>query len=359
MTCPNDSEPELHQDLAVAQHGIRCGVSLQELNTFGFSARAEYFAIAQSDQHLIDILNLARRRNWSVFVLGGGSNLLLTRNISGLVLCLGDKQISYNTQPDGRVHVTAGAGTNWHELVMDTLDRGYGGLENLSLIPGTVGAAPVQNIGAYGVELVDRLVSLRAWHVTRREFITLQRDECDFAYRDSRLKREPGDWIVVSVTLAIGGDTPLITHYASLAERLSNMSNRTTTSMDARTVSDAVIALRQERLPDPAKIGNAGSFFHNPIVSAAHFSSLAAEHHGIVSYPMPDGRVKLAAGWLIDRLGYRGVRRGAVGVHQDQALVLVHTGGGTGSDMLGLVEEIRAAVHAAYEVELTVEPLVV
>ena len=353
------TEPDPTLELALERLNVQRDVALATRNTFGFEAHAEYLATATDDDSLVALLALAEERHWPVFILGGGSNLVLTRNIPGLTVCLGDTGIRYeepSDAPGNRVHVTAGAGCGWHELVMDTLAHGHTGLENLSLIPGTVGAAPVQNIGAYGVELVDRFVSLRAWHRPSRRFMTLGADECAFAYRDSLLKRERGDWIVVSLTLAVGGDTPLVTDYASLAEQLAGLEGGTVT---ARAVSDAVIAVRQSRLPDPAVIGNAGSFFHNPIVPAETFAAIAREHHGIVSYAMPDGRVKLAAGWLIDRLGYRGTRRGAVGVHQEQALVLVNHGGGSGEELLVLVREIQEAVENAYGVSLTVEPLIV
>jgi UDP-N-acetylmuramate dehydrogenase len=344
-------------DDSIKRLGIRHDVSLKKLNTFGFDARAEYFATAQNDQHLVELLEYSRAKEWPVFVLGGGSNLVLTRDISGLVLCLGSQEINYARQPDGSIHVTAGAGVNWHALVMDTLDRGHTGLENLSLIPGTVGAAPVQNIGAYGVELVDRIVSLRAWHQPTRQFRTLNRVDCKFAYRDSLFKRERGDWIVVSVKFTIGGATTLVTTYASLAERLlhQNVSEVPT----SRAVSQAVIAIRQERLPNPETLGNAGSFFHNPIVTSAQFSRLVKANDGLVGNTMRDGRVKIAAGWLIDRLGYRGYRRGDVGVHEQQALVLVNHGKGTSEQLLTLVAEIQGAVREAYAIKLTVEPLVV
>ncbi len=354
MDSVTESDPTLESDLE--RLNVQRDVPLATRNTFGFEARAEFLATATDDASLIALLEFAEDRQWPVFILGGGSNLVLTRDIPGLTLCLGDTRIQYADAPGKRVHVTAGAGCGWHALVVDTLAHGHAGLENLSLIPGTVGAAPVQNIGAYGVELVDRFVSLRAWHRPSRQFMTLGPDDCAFAYRDSRLKRERGDWIVVSLTLAVGGDTPLVTDYASLAAQLAKHQDGAIT---ARTVSDAVIAVRQSRLPDPAVIGNAGSFFHNPIVKAETFAEIAREHNGIVSYAMPDGRIKLAAGWMIDRLGYRGTRRGAVGVHQEQALVLVNHGGGSGEELLVLVREIQGAVKDAYGVSLTVEPLIV
>ena len=336
--------------------GVQRSVPMVNFNTFGFKACAEYFATADDEEHLVAILDLAADQNLPVFLLGGGSNIVITRDIPGITVRLGNRDIRYTPAPDGQVQVTADAGVNWHDLVMDTLEHGHQGLENLSLIPGTVGAAPVQNIGAYGVELVDRFCSLRAWHRPSRRFLTLGREDCAFTYRNSRLKREQGDWIVMSLTLFVGGDTPLVLEYPSLAEHLASGTIDTAT---ARSVSEAVVAVRSARLPDPAVIGNAGSFFHNPIVSGSDHARIASLHSGLVSYPLPDGRFKLAAGWLIDSLGFKGVRRGAIGVHERQALVLVNHGGGTGVELLGLVEEIRLAVREAYGVELTVEPLIV
>lgn len=309
---------------------------------------------------------------------------MLTQDLDALVIRLTNTDLSLDDSPTGsRVHVTAGAGMNWHALVLATLDQGLAGLENLSLIPGSVGAAPVQNIGAYGVELADRLVSVRAWHRPSRAFVDVPVTECGFGYRDSRFKREAGDWIIVSVTLALAPDLPLNLTYRALKDDLRAAVDRTTASgpfaresagavagtaetagpkgavLDARRVSEAVVRIRQSKLPDPVLIGNAGSFFHNPIVSAERADRLKRAWPGLVAYDLEDGRCKLAAGWLIDRLGFRGIRRGPVGVHADQALVLVHLGGGTGAQLMALVDEIRSAVRRSFDVELTIEPLVV
>lgn len=340
----------------LARLNIQRAVPLEKRNTFGFPVNAEYFVTVSDDAELVSCLDFAETQGLPVFVLGGGSNLVLTKDIPGLVITLGHQSIHYTKEPStGNTRVTAGAGVVWHELVMHTLDAGYNGLENLSLIPGTVGAAPIQNIGAYGVELVDRFHSLRAWHRPSREFKVLAAKDCAFSYRHSRFKREAQDWIVTSVSLNVGVDTPLVTDYGSLQHRLAETPP---SELTARCVSDAVVALRQERLPDPSVLGNAGSFFHNPIIPAEQFTAIAREHPGVVSYAQEDGRVKLAAGWLIDKLGYRGQRRGAVGVHVDQALVLVHHGGGSGKELMQLVAEIQSEVLTAYGIRLQVEPLV-
>ena len=348
---PGDAPPILHDH------------PLDELNAFGFRQRAERYAEAPDERALETLLGLAEANGWPVFVLGGGTNVVLSRDVPGLTLRLTDDRVIIERDaPElgpGEVRVRAGAGAGWHALVEATLAAGADGLENLALIPGTVGAAPVQNIGAYGVELADRLERVRAWHRPSARFVELPVDACGFGYRDSRFKRERGDWIIVRADFALGPHRPRATGYASLAEALRRAGAAGDAPPSAREVADAVIAVRRSKLPDPAVIGNAGSFFHNPVVPASEAERIRRSHPGLVSWPDARGAEKLAAGWLIDRLGYRGVRRGAVGVHRDQALVLVNEGGGTGAELLALVEEILGAVRAAYGVELTVEPVVV
>lgn len=348
----------MESDTQIKSHApnIQRKVSLRERNTFGFDVCADHHVAVSNDRQLVTALDFAERHDIPVLVLGGGSNVVLTRDVRGLVVQLCAQKITYDVQSDGRTHVKADAGVNWHRLVLDTLERGYAGLENLSLIPGTVGAAPIQNIGAYGVELVDRFVELRAWHRPTRSFRTLALEDCQFSYRDSRLKRELDDWIVVSVTLEVGRSTPLVTDYSTLASQLECANPA---ELTARAVSDAVIAIRQQRLPDPAVVGNAGSFFQNPVVSKAQFMRMSLDHPGIINYPMADGRVKLAAGWMIDKLGFKGLRRGAVGVHHAQALVMVNHGDDRAAGLLRLVADIQASVLETYGIQLTIEPRIV
>lgn len=354
---------DLDQELESA--GVQCNVSLQEFNTLGFSVSAEYFATAKDDQHLKEILDLANERGWNVFVLGSGSNLVLTKDIAGLVLRVGSQQIDWAVQADSSVHVTVGSGVNWHSLVLDTLDRGYAGLENLSLIPGTVGAAPVQNIGAYGVELSERLVRVEAWHRPTGRIEALTAPACRFGYRDSRFKQELDEWIILRSCFRLHPEMPVVTSYGALETELAQDarthtegSNNHSSVALARRISDAVIRIRSRKLPDPAVFANAGSFFHNPVVSHEVADKLLHRHPCMVYHTLPDGQVKLAAGWLIDNLGYKGRRFGPVGVHDAQALVLVHHGNGDGQALLALAEEIAAAVRASYGVELTIEPRV-
>ena len=337
---------------------VRVDHPLAEFNTFGFRQRAERYAEARDETELVELLELAERARWPVFVLGGGSNLVLTRDVPGLTLRLVADRVEFEREAAGlapdAVRVRAGAGVGWHDLVEATLAAGADGLENLALIPGTVGASPVQNIGAYGVELADRIETVRAWHRPTGRFVELAAHECGFGYRDSRFKRERGDWIIVRADFVLGPHRPRVTDYASLAGVLPGGDR----APSAREVADAVIRVRRSKLPDPTVIGNAGSFFHNPVVDAAAAERLRASHPELVSWALPDGREKLSAGWLIDRLGYRGARRGAVGVHADQALVLVNHGGGTGGQLMALVDEIADAVRVAYGVGLTAEPVV-
>jgi len=352
-------------DSELKRLGIQRDVSLQGLNSLGFAARAEFFATAVSDLHLADVLRYAHSLGWPVFVLGGGSNLVLTGDMAGLVLRIGCQKISYSPQADGGAIVTAGAGVSWHTLVTHTLDQGLAGLENLSLIPGTAGAAPVQNIGAYGVELAERLVSVDAWHRTSGRVETLLAQECRFAYRDSRFKQELDEWIILRVCLRLHVDMPTVTSYGALDAELAQADlpqdesvNRHSSIHKARQISDAVIRIRSRKLPDPAVIGNVGSFFHNPIVSKSIAEPLRARYPDIVCHQQADGQFKLAAGWLIDSLGFKGASRGAVGVHDAQALVLVNKGNGDGNALLKLAREISDSVHSTYGVELTIEPRV-
>ena len=326
--------------------------SLVDLNSFGFDQGAERYIEVRSDHELEAAVAQARERHWPVFVLGGGTNLVLVGDMAGLVIRVMHDHIDYDAE---QRTVTAGAGVGWHALVLDTLAHGLPGLENLSLIPGSTGAAPVQNIGAYGVELADRFVSCRALHVPTGNWQHFTRDACDFGYRHSIFKGNPGVWGITEVTLEVGAHLPLVTHYASLRQRLANLDADSPTAED---ISRCVIAIRQEKLPDPRQIGNAGSFFQNPVTSRSHFTTLQSEHPGIIGHEQPDGSMKLAAGWLIDSLGYRGHRRGGVGVHDRQALVLVHHGGETGTELLALAGEIRQAVRARYGITLDVEPII-
>lgn len=327
------------------RHPLRAG------NTLGFDVRAERFVEVASEDALHEAVEHAAKHRWPLFMLGGGSNIVLTGDIPGLVV----RQVDATVSRDGD-RLTAAAGVRWDELVRQSLDRGLNGLENLSLIPGDTGAAPIQNIGAYGVELADRLVAVRAFHVPSGEWHDLDRADCRFGYRDSRFKQERGEHVITSITLALGRQCPLTTDYASLARELECQGIEHPTAHD---VAAAVVRIRQSKLPDPAVIGNAGSFFKNPSVTADHYDTLRQVTPGLIGHPDGQGHVKLAAGQLIEVCGFKGTRRGPVGVHGDQALVLVHHGEGQGKDLLALASEIADAVLERFGVELVIEPTVV
>ena len=333
--------------------------SLTKLNTLGFSQQAERFIEIDNDDMLSEVVEHANKKKWPIFILGGGSNIVLTNDIPGLVIRLSSNVLHYENRGEENswlFRLVASAGMNWHRLVRDTVSRGLSGLENLSLIPGNTGAAPIQNIGAYGVELSDRFESLRALHLPTNEWHTFNLSACEFGYRDSYFKRHSAEYCISSVNLLIGNDKPFETSYASLQSALDRLDVE---DLTPTIISDTVCKIRQGKLPNPEQICNAGSFFHNPIVSEAQYNGLKQRFPNLIAYPQEDGTTKLAAGWLIDSLGLRGNRQGAVGVYEKQALVLVHHGGGTGEQLLAYAETIRSSVKKKYGVELTLEPQMV
>ncbi|KON82369.2 UDP-N-acetylmuramate dehydrogenase [Azoarcus sp. PA01] len=330
---------------------------LQALNTFGLPARADRLAIIE---HPAQLAPLLARPDWTEaprLVLGGGSNLVLSGDFHGLVLkvAIGGRRLVGDD--DDAWYVEAGAGENWHDFVRWTLAQGWPGLENLSLIPGTVGAAPIQNIGAYGLELAERFASLAAVSLETGASFRLDAADCRFAYRDSIFKHElAGRALVTSVTFRLPKRWLPVTRYADVAEELVARGSVAPRPLD---VSDAVIAIRRRKLPDPAALGNVGSFFKNPVVDAATLERLVAGDPGLPHYLQPDGGAKLAAGWLIDRCGWKGRALGPVGVYERQALVLVNRGGATGADVRRLAQAIRDDVSRRFGVELEPEPVFV
>lgn len=332
--------------------GLRRDVDLSRLNSFGFAARAEWFLRAESLETLQQAVALARQEGWPLLILGGGSNLVLRESVPGLVVQVALK--GHQVALDGeRVLVSVAAGERWHETVCWTLQQGYYGLENLALIPGTVGAAPMQNIGAYGVELEERFHALRALDTETGSVRTFDREACCFGYRDSLFKSAtPGRYVILEVTLALSTRPEPVLRYRALADALAARGQEDAGPAD---IFAAVCDIRRSKLPDPAEIGNAGSFFKNPVVPAAQFAALKNLFPELVAFPAGDD-VKLAAGWLIDQCGWKGRRQGPVGVYDKQALVLVNTGGGTASDLLRLADDVRASVRARFGVELEMEP---
>ena len=343
--------------MSTSELNIQHDVDLSGYTTFGFSQRAEHYVEIKSDDELVSVISYAGEMDWPVLVLGGGSNVVLTQDYKGLVIRLVAQHIRYDpVEQTNDVHVSASAGVNWHTLVRDSTTRNLAGLENLSLIPGSVGAAPVQNIGAYGVELQDRFVSLKALHLPTCQWQEFNTEDCKFTYRDSLFKQCEGEYIITQVTLALGNSNPLNTSYSALNEYL--LKNHSKSVLTPQLISDSVCDIRRDKLPDPDLVPNAGSFFHNPVVTRQQFQLLQEQHADIVGYRQSDDSYKLAAGWLIDKLGYKGYRQNGVGVHDKQALVLVRYGQSTGNDLLELADAIQQHVVREFDVRLCIEPRV-
>lgn len=328
---------------------------LQALNTFGIDAKAHAYLQVTSPEILRAVREEAGLARLPRLVLGGGSNLLLTRDFPGLVLHMCTKGIEIVGEDEGNVYVKAAAGENWHRFVQWTLQQGFGGLENLSLIPGNVGAAPIQNIGAYGVEVKDRFHALTAFDFNTGKIFVLDKDACRFGYRDSVFKHERRDCsVILDVTFALPKSWQPNVQYADVVQELNARGVQQPTAQD---IADAVIAIRTRKLPDPAKIGNAGSFFKNPIVSQEQRDALLERYPQLVSYPQADGSFKLAAGWLIDQGGWKGKAIGAAGVYDKQALVLINRGGATGEEIASLARAIQDDVLSKFGVMLEPEPV--
>lgn len=325
--------------------------SLKTYNTFGIDAHAAALLTIESSEQLQELLK--KRPAEDFFILGGGSNVLFRQNLSQTVLLnrIQGKQVV--EEDANEVTIAVGGGENWHELVLWTLENNWGGLENLSLIPGTVGAAPIQNIGAYGVELKDVFVGLEAIELSTGEEQVFSAEDCAFGYRDSYFKRAgKGKYFITQVYLTLNKQPKVNISYGAIqdvlqAEGIQNPS--------IQEVSRAVIHIRSSKLPDPAKIGNGGSFFKNPELEASAFAQLQANYPQIPHYAAPAGKVKVPAGWLIEQCGWKGQRRGNAGCYEKQALVLVNLGGASGAEIWALAEEIMASVKAKFGVELEVE----
>ena len=327
-------------------------VSLQPYNTFGISATARYFVDIQTEDELVDLCKGGLLKGKKILVLGGGSNILFTQDFDGIVIKNSIQE--FNSRNVGKdIYVTAGAGMIWHELVLKTLENGIYGLENLSLIPGTVGAAPVQNIGAYGVELKDLFFELKAVEIKSGLVKGFTNKDCGFDYRNSVFKGPlKGQFIITSVTLKLNTPATVNTAYGAINTTLEEWGIRNPTPKD---VSEAVIHIRQSKLPDPAKIGNAGSFFKNPVITKEKYIELKAEFDEIPGYPQPNDTIKIPAAWLIDQNGWKGKRLGNIGVNPNQPLVLVNYGGGKGNELKELAFSILDSVKERFGIELEQE----
>ncbi|KAF1051850.1 MAG: UDP-N-acetylenolpyruvoylglucosamine reductase [Burkholderia gladioli] len=343
-----DPAPELTPDYALRAH-----------NSFGFDVRARLATMIDTPVGFAAAVRDPRAAGLPALVLGGGSNVVFTGDVEALVLINRVRGRARVREDDEAWYVEAGGGENWHEFVAWTLEAGMPGLENLALIPGTVGAAPIQNIGAYGIEMRERFASLKAVELATGEIVEFDAAACAFGYRDSVFKQAARDrFAIVSVCFRLPKQWQPRTNYADV-EREFAARGIEAGAATPRDVFDAVVAIRRAKLPDPVVLGNAGSFFKNPVIDAAQCAALREREPELVAYAQPDGRAKLAVGWLIDRCGWKGRALGAAAVHDRQALVLVNRGGASGADVLALARAIQADVRARFGVELEAEPVAI
>jgi len=331
---------------------IKQNISLKTYNTFGIDVKAKHFVSVISIDELKQVLLLKEFQH--KFILSGGSNMLLTKDVDALVIHLNLKGISIVSEDDNSVTVKAYAGENWHEFVIWCLKHDFGGLENLSLIPGNVGTAPIQNIGAYGVELKDTFLTCDAIKISSQTTHTFTNSDCNFGYRHSIFKaHENGKYIITCVTFKLSKKNhKLHTNYGAITDQLKKMDILNPTIQD---VSKAVIAIRESKLPNPKEIGNSGSFFKNPVVSIQHFNILKTNFPDIPSYPAINGKIKIPAGWLIEYSGFKGKRFGNYGVHAKQALVLVNYDNANGNDILKLSILIQKTIKRLFNISLEAE----
>jgi UDP-N-acetylmuramate dehydrogenase len=329
--------------------------SLKTLNTMHVDVSARYYCKLSKLGGLKSVMQWQREHpELPVLFLGGGSNMLFLADYPGLVVQVNIAERKVLGEDGGYVYIRAGAGENWHEFVRWTITQGYAGLENLSLIPGTVGAAPMQNIGAYGVELKDHFYRLQALDWRTAELREFDREACQFGYRDSHFKSvEPGRWLIASVTFRLPLQPEWKMAYAGVREALHGQ------EPDARRISDAISDIRRSKLPDPAALGNAGSFFKNPLVPAGQWQQLKERFADLPGWPQDDGWVKTSAGWLIDQCGWKGQREGDAGTYDKHALILVNHGGASGAELWQFAERIIASVDEQFGVRLEAEPRVI
>lgn len=334
---------------------VRLDEPLAPYNTLALAAQARALATIESDEDLVDALRWAREHRLPVVPLGEGSNIVLAKDLDALVLRLNTRGIELLDATAGTVSLRVAAGESWHGFVQWTLQQGYYGLQNLALIPGTVGAAPIQNIGAYGVELQSTVSRVHGRLIADGSETSLDNTACEFAYRDSVFKHAWRDRIIITqVDMELALSPAVDISYPALA----NCFAAACASPSPLEVFDAVVALRQSKLPDPAQLPNAGSFFKNPVLAADSASALLEKYPGLPGYPQPDGRVKLPAAWMIDHCGWKGRQRDGLGVHPEHALVLVNYGSNNGAQLLALAREIADSVAAEFGVELCIEPRV-
>jgi UDP-N-acetylmuramate dehydrogenase len=333
---------------------IQENISLKPYNTFGIDAKARYFATFKDIDELEELVT--HNSKPETFILGGGSNILFTKDYNGLVLKNEITGIKVVHEEPGYVYVKSGAGENWHQFVMHCISHNWAGVENLSLIPGCVGASPMQNIGAYGVELSNVFLSLEAFHLKEKKQVTFTEADCEFGYRESVFKSKFKDqFVILNVTFRLKKHPVFHTSYGAIEQELEKMGVK---ELSIKAISDAVINIRTSKLPDPKEIGNAGSFFKNPEISSNQFFIINNQFPGVIGHHLPNGKVKLSAGWLIENCGpgdgtsWKGYRKGDAGCHANQALVLVNYGNATGEELHELSEEILKSVKAKFSIIL-------
>ena len=329
--------------------------SLAALNTLRVPARANLLADIRDAAKLPELLDFPAIRQRRLLVLGEGSNVLFTGDFDGTVLLMSTRGVQVESDGDS-ARIAVAAGEHWDDFVRWTLGQGYAGLENLIMIPGTVGAAPIQNIGAYGCEVAEFVESVEAWDIHERRVVTLDHATCAFAYRDSLFKHEPGRYIVTAVRFVLPRSRPLRIDYAGIAEELQRMAVDNPAPFH---VAEVVVRLRTRKLPDPAVIGNAGSFFKNPIIETSQADALKREYPELPAWPQPDGRRKISAAWMIETAGFKGFREGDAGISNRHALVLVNHGNASGPQLWALAQKVMLGVRDKFGVQLQPEPVVI
>lgn len=329
---------------------IQKNVLLKNYNTFGISVNAKRFISVNSVYELQQILKVEK----DIFLISGGSNMLLTKDIDELVVHINIKGVSIDNENENAAYLTVNSGENWHEFVLWCISQNYGGIENLSLIPGNVGTCPIQNIGAYGVEVKDTITKVEAIEIETGKLVQFSNKDCNFGYRNSIFKNElKGKYIIISVSFKLTKiHHNLNSSYGAIETELSL---KKISKPSLKDISNAVIAIRKSKLPDPKEIGNSGSFFKNPVISSAQYLKLQKEYADLPGYKISDMEVKIPAGWLIEKAGFKGKRYGEFGVHDKQALVLVNYGNASGREIYQLAEKIKETIIKKFEITLEIE----
>lgn len=332
---------------------IHHNYSLKEHNTFGMDVSCTYFAEVETNLEIKELLSERRFKNLQKLILGSGSNILFTKDYDGLVITQTSNKITIQSEDDNYIFIAADGGVLWHDFVMFCVNKNLGGIENLSLIPGKVGAAPIQNIGAYGQELADVFHSLKGIHLDELTEVEMNKSDCRFGYRDSIFKEElKNKFIITEITLRLDKSPKLNTNYWAIRDELSKSGK---TDLTTKDVSEIICSIRKSKLPDPQVLGNAGSFFKNPEISSEQQIQLKKEFNDIPGFNIPNSKTKIPAGWLIEHCGFKGMKFGNVGVHEKQALVIVNYGNGKPNDIITLKNNIQSKVKEKFNIDLEEE----